>query len=77
MSEVDGNYKHDSRHNVLEWSLPVIDATNKSGSLEFSIAGQPDDFFPVTINFLSRKSYCDIQVSCRNMFVPFLSSCTL
>ena len=63
VTEVDGNYKHDSRHSVLEWSLPVIDASNKSGSMEFSIAGHPDDFFPVTLNFLSRKSYCDIQVS--------------
>ncbi|XP_041470208.1 coatomer subunit delta-like [Lytechinus variegatus] len=62
VSEVDGNYKHDSRHNMLEWSLPVIDTSNKTGSMEFAIAGQPDDFFPITVSFISRKSYCDIQV---------------
>ncbi|XP_071484198.1 coatomer subunit delta-like [Diadema antillarum] len=62
VSEVDGNYRHDARHNFLEWSLPVIDSSNTTGSMEFSIAGQPDDFFPVTVSFISRKSYCNIQV---------------
>ncbi|XP_780010.1 coatomer subunit delta [Strongylocentrotus purpuratus] len=62
VSEADGNYKHDSRHNMLEWSLQLIDASNKTGSMEFAIAGQPDDFFPITVNFISRKSFCDLQV---------------
>uniref|UniRef100_A0AAZ3NW09 Coatomer subunit delta n=1 Tax=Oncorhynchus tshawytscha TaxID=74940 RepID=A0AAZ3NW09_ONCTS len=63
VGDVDGEYKHDSRRNVLEWSLPVIDAKNKSGSLEFSIAGQPNDFFPVNVSFVSIRNYCDIQVA--------------
>lgn len=63
VGDVDGEYKHDSRRNVLEWSLPVIDAKNKSGSLEFSIAGQPNDFFPVNVSFVSIRNYCDIQAS--------------
>ena len=63
MSEADGSYHHDHRHNLLEWSLPVIDANNKSGSMEFSMAGHPDDFFPVSVSFISRKSYCEIVVS--------------
>ena len=48
---------------MIIWNLPVIDASNKTGSLEFSIAGHPDDFFPVNVNFMSKKSYCDLQVS--------------
>ncbi|KAJ7990448.1 hypothetical protein DPEC_G00300420 [Dallia pectoralis] len=62
VGDVDGEYKHDGRRNVLEWRLPVIDADNKSGSLEFSIAGQPNDFFPVHVSFVSKRNYCDIQV---------------
>ena len=62
VNDCDGEYHHDSRKNILEWTLPVIDATNKSGSMEFSIAGHPDDFFPVTVSFISKKPYCDIQV---------------
>uniref|UniRef100_A0A8C8YN27 Coatomer subunit delta n=1 Tax=Prolemur simus TaxID=1328070 RepID=A0A8C8YN27_PROSS len=63
IGEIDGEYRHDSRRNTLEWCLPVIDAKNKSGSLEFSIAGQPNDFFPVQVSFISKKNYCNIQVT--------------
>lgn len=63
IGDLDGEYKHDSRRNVLEWCLPVIDANNKTGSLEFSIAGQPNDFFPISVTFVSKRNYCDIQVS--------------
>lgn len=62
IGDLDGEYRHDSRRNVLEWCLPVIDAKNKTGSLEFSIAGLPDDFFPVNISFVSKRNYCQIQV---------------
>uniref|UniRef100_A0A8D3C029 Coatomer subunit delta n=1 Tax=Scophthalmus maximus TaxID=52904 RepID=A0A8D3C029_SCOMX len=63
IGDLDGEYKHDSRRNILEWCLPVIDANNKSGSLEFSIAGQPNDFFPINVTFVSKRNYCDIQVT--------------
>ncbi|XP_008943979.1 PREDICTED: coatomer subunit delta, partial [Merops nubicus] len=63
IGEIDGEYRHDSRRNLLEWCLPVIDAKNKSGSLEFSITGQPNDFFPVHVSFVSKKNYCNIQVT--------------
>ncbi|MEQ2208389.1 hypothetical protein XENOCAPTIV_028111, partial [Xenoophorus captivus] len=62
IGDLDGEYKHDGRRNILEWCLPVIDANNKTGSLEFSIAGQPNDFFPINVSFVSKRSYCDIQV---------------
>jgi len=65
ISTCDGDYKHDSRKNILEWTLPVIgiknifglksiiflDESNANGSLEFTIAGNPDDFFPVSVCF--------------------------
>uniref|UniRef100_W5K7I6 Coatomer subunit delta n=1 Tax=Astyanax mexicanus TaxID=7994 RepID=W5K7I6_ASTMX len=51
IGDLDGEYRHDSRRN------------NKTGSLEFSIAGQPNDFFPVNVSFVSKGNYCDIQVS--------------
>jgi len=59
----DGDYNHDSRKNFLEWKLPVIDSSNTSGSLEFSIAGNPDDFFPVNIDFHStKKSFIKVAI---------------
>ncbi|XP_062340904.1 archain 1a [Osmerus eperlanus] len=63
IGDLDGEYRHDSRRNVLEWCLPVVDAKNKTGSLEFSVAGQPNDFFPVTVSFVSKGNYCDIHVT--------------
>jgi len=61
--EFEGDYSHD-RKGFLEWRLPLIDANNKSGSLEFSVAqGTPDDIFPVMVSFTSPKTYCDIAVS--------------
>lgn len=63
VGDLDGQYNHDSRKNILEWSLPVIDEKNKSGSLEFSIDGKPNDFFPINVSFVSKRNFCDIQAS--------------
>lgn len=63
VNECDGEYRHDSRKNILEWTMPVIDELNRSGAMEFSIPGHPDDFFPVNVTFVSKKSYCDIQLT--------------
>uniref|UniRef100_F6QY24 Coatomer subunit delta n=1 Tax=Ciona intestinalis TaxID=7719 RepID=F6QY24_CIOIN len=55
VSEVDGDFKHDSRKNILEWCLPVINSSNTTGSMEFSIPGSPDDFFPINVSFHATK----------------------
>lgn len=51
VAECDGDYHHDSRKNLLQWNLPIIDGANKAGSMEFSVpASIPGDFFPVQVN---------------------------
>lgn len=62
VGEIDGDYHYDHKRSILEWQLPVIDSSNKTGTMEFSIAGHPNDFFPVNVTFVSSKSYCDIKV---------------
>ena len=62
VSECDGEYTHDTRRGVLVWQHPLIDRDNKSGSMEFSVGGSPDDFFPVKMSFQSSKSYSGINV---------------
>ena len=42
----------------------MIDASNKTGSMEFACGGNADDFFPVRVSFYSKKSYSEIQVGC-------------
>jgi len=62
VSECEGEYTHDTRRGVLLWQHPVIDAENTTGSIEFSVSGAPDNFFPVTMSFTSSKSFSGIQV---------------
>ncbi|KZC04094.1 Coatomer subunit delta, partial [Dufourea novaeangliae] len=64
VSECDGQYTHEARRNTLVWSLPIIDATAKSGSMEFSApSSTPDEFFPLHVSFSSKTSYVNIKVS--------------
>ncbi|KAJ8682071.1 hypothetical protein QAD02_017863 [Eretmocerus hayati] len=63
VSECDGIYKHESRKNILVWTLDVIDAASKSGSMEFSVpSSRPSDFFPVHVSFTSKTPYANIKV---------------
>ncbi len=59
----DGDYQYEKYKNCLIWRSSMIDQSNATGSLEFSVAGHASDFFPVNVSFLSHKPYCDIQVS--------------
>jgi hypothetical protein len=62
VSECDGDYTYEKRGALL-WQLPVIDGSNKTGSMEFSCHGCPDDFFPIRVSFYSKKAYSGILVS--------------
>jgi len=63
VGECDGSYAFDSRKNILTWTLPVIDSSNSSGQMEFSMPSNPDDFFPIDVSFHSTKGlYTDITV---------------
>lgn len=64
VTECDGDYTHDSRKNSLTWSLTIIDSTNRTGALEFTAATAiPGDFFPLTVSFVSKKSYADLKAT--------------
>lgn len=63
VGSVDGDHHYDSRKHVLEWCLPVIDSSNKNGTIEFSIPGHADNFFPIHVSFTSPQTYCHIAVS--------------
>lgn len=80
VSECEGMYDFDTRKNRLLWNLPVINASNKTGSLEFSCPGKPSDFFPVSVQFESSQSYCNIKiadvVTMENQSVDYFSEVT-
>lgn len=62
VTEADGDYFVDSKKRTLEWRLAVIDTKNKNGSMEFNIPGLPDDFFPISIQFNSDKSFMQFSI---------------
>lgn len=64
VGDCDGSYNFDNRKNLLTWTLPIIDKDNSTGQMEFSMPSNPDDFFPVEVNFHSTKTlYTDISVT--------------
>lgn len=64
VAECDGEYNHDSRKNVLTWSMTILDSSNKTGSLEFSAPNcNPDDFFPLQVNFVCKQSYANLKIT--------------
>lgn len=63
VKQCDGDYQYEKYKNLLVWRIEMIDQSNSTGSLEFSVAsGHSNEFFPVNVSFFSSKSYCDIQV---------------
>lgn len=64
IDEIDGQYKHDANTGVMCWHHDVIDSSNSSGSIEFSIAGNDADaFFPVQLMFKSVSFLCPIEIA--------------
>lgn len=63
VSECEGEYNFDQRKSQLLWMVPVVDRNTKSGALEFTAPGTPEDFFPLIVSFASRKPFADILVS--------------
>ncbi|GMH39503.1 hypothetical protein BSKO_07401 [Bryopsis sp. KO-2023] len=63
VNEVDGDWHYNSRRNTLEWTIDLIDSTNRTGSLEFVVPqADADDFFPVDISFGCSGLMCDIAI---------------
>lgn len=60
---VDGSHRHNSSSGELIWDISLIDSSNTSGSLEFTIAQKDAEaFFPITVGFSSQKLYCGCDV---------------
>lgn len=60
---IDGNYKHNSSAGELLWEIDLIDKTNASGSMEFTLQQRNSNaFFPISVQFSSQKLYCSLDV---------------
>lgn len=60
---VDGTYRLHSASQELIWELSMIDSSNSSGSLEFSVGQKSSDaFFPIAVHFASQQLFVDMDV---------------
>ena len=75
-AQVEGDFHYDSRKAVLLWSILLVDDTNRSGQLEFSLPGSyPEDaFFPVDVSFSAQHTLADVSIAqARTILRPLIS----
>ncbi|KAI5401619.1 hypothetical protein KIW84_066191 [Lathyrus oleraceus] len=64
VKQIDGEWRYDSRNSILEWSVLLIDDSNRSGSMEF-VVPQADSsaFFPISVRFIATDTFSDLKVT--------------
>lgn len=73
VNECEGEHEFDRLHSTLVWRIPVIDKTCPTAAMDFTARGIPENFFPVRVNFVSKRSYCHLKAS----GAPFVFASTL
>ncbi|KAG8387361.1 hypothetical protein BUALT_Bualt02G0013400 [Buddleja alternifolia] len=62
VKQIDGDWRYDSRKSILEWSIVLIDDSNRSGSMEFVIPPvDTSDLFPITMRFTATSTFSDLK----------------
>ncbi|CAN8257122.1 unnamed protein product [Cochlearia groenlandica] len=62
--QCDGDWRYDSRNSVLEWSILLIDNSNRSGSMEFVVPPVDSSvFFPISVQFAATTTYSGLKVT--------------
>ncbi|KAL6531612.1 hypothetical protein OROMI_027975 [Orobanche minor] len=60
---VDGKWRYDSVKSILEWSIVLIDDSNRSGIMEFTIpAVDTSELFPISVRFTSASTFSNLKV---------------
>jgi hypothetical protein len=82
VGDVEGHYTIDKQHKVINWQLPIIDQSSKSGVLEFSVNSEDvSGFFPIKVSFVSNQSLCNVEtanvLSVSGAPIPFSQETTL
>jgi len=60
----EGDYRFDGRNGCLLWEIPLVDGSNRSGSMEFVVpACDTEAFFPIEASFHSNRIFCPVKVA--------------
>ncbi|XP_065853280.1 coatomer subunit delta-like [Euphorbia lathyris] len=63
VKQIDGEWRYDPRNSTLEWSILLIDTSNRSGSLEFVVPPADSSvFFPINVRFSSASTFSKLKV---------------
>nr|GEV73195.1 coatomer subunit delta-like [Tanacetum cinerariifolium] len=63
VKQIDGEWRFDSRNSILEWSILLIDNSNRSGSMEFVVPpADTSAFFPISVRFSTTSTFSDMKV---------------
>jgi len=62
INSVDGLYDYNTKEKMVIWKIPIIDDSNRTGSMEFSVKGNTQDFFPLRVFFSASNTMCDLSV---------------
>lgn len=64
MSSHTGDWALNPSSHSLDWSIPLVNAEDRSGSLEFSVGGDdPGAFFPVKVYFISEGNVAGVHLA--------------
>ncbi|KAJ1492827.1 Longin-like domain-containing protein [Baffinella frigidus] len=59
----EGDARYLAKSATVEWRVEMVDDSNRSGSLEFSVASSDiDALFPISVNFNSNGTMCQLKV---------------
>ncbi|KAI4311824.1 hypothetical protein MLD38_036686 [Melastoma candidum] len=62
--QIDGEWRYDSRNSIFEWSILLIDNSNRSGSMEFVVPpADASAFFPISVQFSATSTFSDVKVA--------------
>ncbi|KAL0389825.1 UNVERIFIED_CONTAM: Coatomer subunit delta [Sesamum calycinum] len=62
VQQIDGEWRYDSRRSILEWSILLIDDSNRSGAMEFVIpAADTSQLFPISVQFTATSTFSDLK----------------
>ncbi|CAI9267995.1 unnamed protein product [Lactuca saligna] len=63
VKQIDGEWRFDSRNSMLEWSIVLIDDSNRSGSMEFVVPSVDSSaFFPISVRFSATTTFSGMKV---------------
>ncbi|KAL1330649.1 coatomer subunit delta isoform X2 [Arachis hypogaea] len=64
VNQIDGEWRYDPRNSILEWSVILIDNSNRSGSLEFVVPqADSSSFFPIAVRFMATNTFSNLKVT--------------